>query len=73
MNNKSQNNVLKFEPRKKRRLKTVDYMSPEKKELLRQREKQKKLGKNRNRSIVVTGIFFGLVALVAVIDFLIRR
>ncbi|KJS14559.1 MAG: hypothetical protein VR69_17120 [Peptococcaceae bacterium BRH_c4b] len=73
MNNKSQNKVLKFEPRKKRRLKSVDYMSPEKKELLRQREKQKKLGQGRNRTIVVAGIFFGLVALVAVIDFLIRR
>jgi Pyruvate/2-oxoacid:ferredoxin oxidoreductase gamma subunit len=73
MNNKSQDNVLKFEPGKKRKLKDVDYVSPEKKELLRKRERQKKLGESRYRSIVLVGIFLGLVALVAVVDLLLGR
>ncbi|GBF34421.1 hypothetical protein DCCM_3537 [Desulfocucumis palustris] len=68
--NKSQK-VIQFEPRKKKKLKDVNYVSPEKKELLRQREKQKKLSKNSHRTIVLVGIFLLIVAVVVILDYLI--
>lgn len=70
---KTQAKVLKFEPREKSKLKSLNYIPPEKKELLRQREQQKKKASNRYKTTVSVGIFFALVALVAIIDFIIKR
>lgn len=70
---KTQSKVIQFEPRKKPRLKSVNYIPPEKKELLRQREQNKRKSVSRSKAIVLISIFFALVALVAVIDFIINK
>ncbi|MCF8011368.1 MAG: hypothetical protein K9L17_10580 [Clostridiales bacterium] len=51
------NKVIEFDTKKKKKLKALDYVSPEKKEMLRKRkmEKQKKI--NRMRTIKSVGLF----------------
>lgn len=55
---KNSGKVIQFEPGKKKKLKSLNYVSPEKKELLRQRERQQKKRANRNQTIRLVGIFF---------------
>lgn len=55
----TQNNgkVIEFKPRRQKKLKSLNYISPEKKELLRQRELQKRKRDNRAKTIKLVGIF----------------
>ncbi len=50
--------VIEFKPRKKKKLRSVNYMSAEKKALLRQREQQRKKQNDRLGTIKAVGIFF---------------
>lgn len=56
---KNYGKVIEFKPRsrKGKKLKSVNYVSPEKKELLRQRELQKNKNANRVKTIKSVGIF----------------
>jgi len=50
--------VIEFKPRKKKKLRSVNYVSAEKKALLRQREQQRKKQNDRLGTIKAVGIFF---------------
>lgn len=52
--------VLEFKPRKKRKLKTVDYVDPAQKELRGKREYQRKTSQTRNNVIRNAGYFLAL-------------
>lgn len=56
--------VYRFDPDRKKKLKSVDYVSPEKKQLLRDRKQAKK---DRKNFFIGVGIFILLVAVLSYI------
>ncbi len=65
MGEKRSGRVYEFTPGKKRKLKSLDYVSPEKKELLRKRKQAKK-----DKSVFYAGV--GILILLVVIITLFR-
>lgn len=61
---KPKDNIIPFRPRTGPKLKSVNYVSPEKKDLLKQRQKQKKLHRSKNTSINAVVIFLFIVVFV---------
>jgi hypothetical protein len=61
---RSKGKVYEFTPGKKRKLKTLDYVSPEKKELLKDRKQAKK---DKNSFYVGVGILLLLVLIVTIL------
>jgi hypothetical protein len=55
--NNGNGKVIEFKPRKGKKLKSVNYVSPEQKELRRQRELQRKKQNSRLNTIKTVGIF----------------
>lgn len=51
--------VYQFDPARKKKLKSADYVSPEKKQLLRERERA---GKDKRNFYIGVGVFLLLVA-----------
>ena len=49
--------VLEFKPRQNRKLKDSKYLDPAKKELLREREKERELRESRRKTIRNIGLF----------------
>ncbi|HHU86285.1 MAG: hypothetical protein ACOX86_09375 [Pelotomaculaceae bacterium] len=64
---RSMGKVYEFTPGKKRKLKSLDYVSPEKKELLRKRKQAKK-----DKSIFYAGVWVFLLLVVIITIFRIR-
>lgn len=56
--------VYQFDPERKRKLKTVDYVSPEKKQLLRDREQARKDKKNFYLGV---GVLLAIVAAITLL------
>lgn len=60
--------VLEFKPRKNRKLKSVDYVEPAKKELYEKRKKQKRLLNKRGKLLKNTVYFVLLCIIVYIIN-----
>ncbi|WP_066637447.1 hypothetical protein [Desulfolucanica intricata] len=52
-----QGKVIEFKPRAKRKLKDPQYVDPAKKELLKQRDREKKMKQTRQRVVKNIGLF----------------
>ncbi|MFZ5631791.1 MAG: hypothetical protein ACOY40_03015 [Bacillota bacterium] len=58
-NNREKSRVYQFDPERKKRLKSVNYVSPEKKDLLRERKQSKK---DRRNFLIGVAVLLLLVA-----------
>ncbi len=70
-NNSERGKVLEFKPRKKRRLKTLNYVDPAKKELLEMRKRQRQMAKTRKTVIKNAGYFLLICIAFYIIKFFI--
>lgn len=66
---KKEGKVIQFEPRRKPKLKSVNYEDPAKKALLEERARKKIISKNRQLSIKGVGIFFLICVLVYILKY----
>ena len=66
-NGRTRGKVIEFTPRKKPKLKKLDYVDPEQKKLREKRQRQRQISLNRGKTLRYVGIFIGLCVLVFIL------